>query len=208
MTLSILGPTDKQFFLLENETLVKIQRGSWDLYSSLANEDLKVEYIKDAIYIQSPASLIHEEIFRYLLVKISNYLDNKDLGKVLGSRFPIKLANNQRAEPDILFLSKESMETGSLSNTLFDGEPTWVIEIISPSYRDHDTVTKRNEYMLLNVHEYWIIDPESKTVEVINFKDKKEIRKESVTSGVINPRIKGFNLFNLKVEDLFTKTIP
>ena len=41
MTLFILGPTNKQFFVLENETLVTIQHGSWELYSSLANEDLK-----------------------------------------------------------------------------------------------------------------------------------------------------------------------
>ena len=80
MTLSLLGPTEKQIFVLENETLLKIQHGSWGLYESLANEDLKVEYIKDAIYIQSSASLTHEDIFRILLVKISNFLEHKNIG--------------------------------------------------------------------------------------------------------------------------------
>lgn len=206
MTLSLLGPTEKQFIILESETLLKIQHGSWELYSTLANEDLKVEFIKEAIYIQSPASLIHEEIFRILLVKISNFLDKQPLGKVLGSRFPIKLQDNHRAEPDIVFLSNSATKHGNLTNTLFDGEPTWIIEIVSPSYRDHDTITKRNEYMQLNVNEYWIIDPEYNSIEIINFKDTKEIRREVITSGPLKPRLEGFEDFELKVEDLFKQS--
>lgn len=203
MTLSLLGPTEKQIYILENETLLKIQHGSWELYSTLANEDLKVEYIKEAIYIQSPASLTHEEIFRILLVKISNYLENKKLGKVLGSRFPIKLQDNHRAEPDILFISNNAIKQGKLTNTIFEGEPTWILEIVSPSYREHDTITKRNEYMNLNVNEYWIIDSEYKTIEVINFKDNKEVRREVITNGSLKPRIEGFDEFRVDIQDLF-----
>ena len=203
MTLSLLGPTEKQIIILESETLLKIQHGSWVLYNSLANEDLKVEYIKEAINIQSPASLTHEEIFRILLVKISNFLDKKNLGMVLGSRFPIKLQGNHRAVPDILFLSDQAIKEGKLSNTIFEGNPTWIIEIVSPSYRDHDTVTKRYEYMNLNVKEYWIIDSEFKTIEVINFKDNKEIRRELITSGSLKPRLEGFDGFDIDIKDLF-----
>jgi Uma2 family endonuclease len=203
MTLSLHGPTEKQIYLLENESLLKIQHGSWKLYETLANEDLKVEYIEDAIYIQSPASLKHEEIFRDMLVKISNYLEGRQLGKVIGSRFPIKLKNNDRAEPDIIYLSNEAIEHGSLTNTIFDGEPSWIIEIISPNYREHDTITKRKEYQQLNVQEYWIIDSEYKTIEIMNFKNEKEIRRETITKGKITPRIDGLEGLKIDIEEIF-----
>ena len=60
--------------------------------------------------------------------------------------------------------------------------------------------------MLLNVNEYWIIDPENKTLEIVNFQNKKEVRKEIVTSGIVNPRVKGFESFNLQVETLFSNS--
>ena len=205
MTLTLLGPTNKQIFRLENETLVKIQNGSWELYNNLSNEDLKVEFIKDAIYIQSPASLIHDEIFLNIIVKIRSYIEHKVLGKVLGSRFPIRLIDGRRAEPDILFLSKQNIEQGKLTETLFEGRPTWIIEIISPTYRDHDTKTKREEYRNLNVEEYWIIDPEKKNIEIINFENSKEIRTKTVSKGKLSPRIETLEEFEITLEEIFKR---
>jgi Uma2 family endonuclease len=205
MTITLVGPTNKQIFRLENEMLVKIQNGNWELYTSLANEDLKVEYIKDAVFIQSPASLEHEEIFLTIIMKIKSFIANEEKGKVVGSRFPIKLVDGRRAEPDILYMSKKAIDDGKLTNTLFEGKPTWIIEIISPTYRDHDTVTKREEYRELDVEEFWIIDPEYKTIEIINFKEKKEIRKEIVTGGKLKPRQESLEGFEITVEEIFLR---
>ena len=57
--------------------------------------------------------------------------------------------------------------------------------------------------MNLNVQEYWIIDSEYKSIEVINFKDKKEVRKELFTSGILIPRIDGFEDFKLEIHEIF-----
>ena len=61
--------------------------------------------------------------------------------------------------------------------------------------------------MNLNVNEYWIIDPEYKSIEVINFKDNKEIRREIITSGSLKPRLDGFEDFEIKMQDLFKRSI-
>ena len=101
----LVGSNPKQPIELNEDSLLIIQKGSWTLYEVLASEDLRVEYIKERIYIQSPASYIHEEIFQNLLVKIREHILSKRLGKVIGPRFPIELGDSRRAEPDILFLS-------------------------------------------------------------------------------------------------------
>ena len=147
---------------------------------------------------------LDEEIFRKLMVHIRNFLEQQLLGKVLGSRFPIKLVDGKRVEPDLLFLSNETIANGSLTNTVFEGEPTWIIEIVSPSYRDHDTITKREQYRLLNVKEYWIIDPELQVVEIVNFANSQEIRKEIISKGKITPRIHGFEHFTIEIASLFS----
>lgn len=162
MSLAILGIHPNEIISLESDNLIIINKGNWEKYWKIANEDLKVEFIEERIYIHSPASLTHERLFRELLLSITSYVKKNTLGEVLGSRFPIQLYDGKRAEPDILFLSNESLKNGELSETIFKGSPSWIIEIIAPSYRDHDTETKRKQYRLLNVGEYWIIDSERK----------------------------------------------
>jgi Uma2 family endonuclease len=41
-----------------------------------------------------------------------------------------------------------------------------IIEITSPSTTRHDRLTKFHQYLKAGVREYWIIDPDSKTVSV------------------------------------------
>ena len=45
------------------------------------------------------------------------------------------------------------------------------IEILSKSTRTKDMVDKLNTYMLSGVKEFWIVDPEKRSVLVYGFKD-------------------------------------
>ena len=53
------------------------------------------------------------------------------------------------------------------------GTPSLVVEILSPSSRSLDMIKKLNTYMLSGVNEYWMADPDNKTVIVYIFKDRK-----------------------------------
>lgn len=200
---AILGPTKKQLVTIKNNKFLILQGATWDDYWTLANEDLKVDYIEDRIYIHSPANRDHEEIFRELLTNITVFLREHPVGKVLGSRFPIELLDGKRVEPDILFLSNTALQEGQLTNTLFSGSPTWIIEIVSPTYREHDTVRKRKQYRLLNVTEYWIIDAEKEQLEVIRFKNQKEILSQTFTKGKISPQLVNLSDFAIDLDVLW-----
>ena len=51
------------------------------------------------------------------------------------------------------------------------GAPDLVIEILSPSTRRHDRFVKLMLYQRAGVREYWIVDPEEKSVQVFLLKD-------------------------------------
>ena len=46
---------------------------------------------------------------------------------------------------------------------------SWVIEIVSPSSKPRDYMTKLFKYRTADVREYWIVDPERQMVTVYGF---------------------------------------
>ena len=72
-------------------------------------------------------------------------------------------------QPDILFVAKERLRIIGKSN--IPGAPDLVIEILSPGTRQKDLAIKRKIYARFGVQEYWIVDPDAATVEVLTWKE-------------------------------------
>ena len=67
-------------------------------------------------------------------------------------------------QPDVLVLCHEDRDT-----RFVHGAPEFVVEILSKSTRKIDTTTKLNKYMHAGVKEFWIVDPQNKTITVYDF---------------------------------------
>ena len=88
------------------------------------------------------------------------------------------LSNNQDdvhfdtvVQPDIVVICDRS----KLDDKGGKGTPDLVIEILSPSSINHDKMIKFNRYLKAGVREYWIVDPDNKTVLVNILKDGQYI---------------------------------
>ena len=82
----------------------------------------------------------------------------------------VLLAGDQIVHPDVAGWRRERLpHPGHLRP--IEVRPDWVCEILSPSNARHDRVTKRRLYAAHGIPHYWLIDPESRTLEVLALDD-------------------------------------
>jgi len=135
---------------------------SWD-------DDERWELIDGVPYAMSPAPRReHQEILGELFAQLREYLKCKPC-KVFIAPFDVRLNADDDdgtvVQPDIVVVCDRS----KLDERGCKGAPDLLIEITSPSTARHDRVTKLNKYQQAGVREYWIVDPDTKTVQVCVF---------------------------------------
>jgi len=143
-------------------------------YMKWDDDDRWRELIDGVLYLMATPTNIHQNISVNLLTQIANFLKGKSC-KVYHPPFEVRLntitTDNTVVLPDIVVICDES----KFSNRGCTGAPDMVVEILSPSTARYDKITKFNKYLESGVREYWIVDPESKTVAVNILDDEKYI---------------------------------
>src|SRR5206468_1151810 len=67
-------------------------------------------------------------------------------------------------QPDVAYIAKERLD---IIQRVIMGPVDLVAEVISLGGRNRDRIEKRDLYEQHGIKEYWIIDPEAQTVEVL-----------------------------------------
>ena len=137
-----------------------------DIYALPDGE--RAELIDGKIYYMAPPSWSHQRISGYLHNEIYNYVKGKNGGcEVLSAPFAVFLNDDDinYVEPDISVICDQS----KLDEKGCHGAPDWIIEIVSPSSKPRDYMTKLFKYRTAGVREYWIVDPDKKMISVYAF---------------------------------------
>jgi Uma2 family endonuclease len=85
------------------------------------------------------------------------------LGQILFSPLDVVLPTGAVVQPDLFFLTTQEWERIRSAKRM-EGAPSLAVEILSPGSIKHDTITKRRLYEQNKVGEYWIVDPEARTI--------------------------------------------
>lgn len=134
------------------------------------DESERAELIEGVPVLMAPPSRLHQEIVTELTRQLANYLEGKKC-RVYPAPFAVRLFEKDGDRPeDVDTLVEPDLsvvcDPGKLDDIGCKGAPDLVIEVLSPSTQRHDRLTKYNLYERSGVLEYWIVDPESKTVQV------------------------------------------
>lgn len=135
---------------------------SWD-------EDVRAELIEGHPVMLASPTRVHQEISGELFGQLRDYLKGKNC-KVYHAPFSVRLFEKDGDSPENVDTVVEPdlsvvCDPAKLDDIGCKGAPDLIIEILSPSSQRHDKVTKFNLYRRAGVREYWIVDPDGKTVQ-------------------------------------------
>ena len=140
-------------------------RGQWTEadYFALPDTNRLVELSKGELIMPPPPTHAHQLIVGRLYRALHAHVVERGLGVVQFAPLPVRLWPGKIREPDILFVSHEHADR---IGEQFYGPPDLVIEVLSAGTWRTDRLEKMVEYAQAGVVEYWIVDPEAKTIEV------------------------------------------
>ena len=140
----------------------RLQAMTYAEFLEWADEDSLAEWVDAEVVMTSPASRQHQNLSDFLLSVLRTYVEFRRLGITISAPFQMKLANGR--EPDLLFVANEHLDR--LRQNFLDGPADLVMEIVSPESAGRDRGEKYYEYAQGGVPEYWLIDPQTRWVEV------------------------------------------
>ena len=144
-------------------------------------ENERIEIIDGEAVMMAPPSRIHQKISVSITSQLYNFLEGKKC-EVYPAPFGVRLFEKDGDSPDDVDTMVEPdisvvCDKNKLDKNGCKGAPDLVIEILSPSTVRHDRFVKLGLYQRAGVREYWIVEPETQTVQVY-----------TLENGILQPR--------------------
>ena len=170
-------------------------------YQNLPESETKrYELLGGEIVMAPSPTPKHQRISWKLNDQLSRFIQANALGLVFYAPLDIILSGEDVVQPDILFISQERL--GIIHEEAIHGAPDLVIEILSPATAGRDRTLKRTLYARSGVQEYWLVDSESKSIEVLTLGERGYQLAGRYESGqkLISPLLPGLVI---RLEQLF-----
>jgi len=139
-------------------------QGGWseEEYLDLPGSRL-AEFDHGRIEVLDMPSEFHQLLVAFLYRALLAFTSKRSLGTVLFAPLPVKLWEGKLREPDVLFMRREHADRRQAN---YWRGADLVMEVMSPDDPKRDRDTKRREYALAGIPEFWLADPTERTVTV------------------------------------------
>ncbi len=178
-----------QYFTLQENTVdyaLSGRRVTYEEFLEISSKgEMRLEYINGEIFVLSSPSIQHQRISSKLHIVFYEYLQGKPY-QVFFAPFDVHLRKKGLKDPDVVqpdLLIVCDLDEAESEDGRYMGTPALVVEILSPSTRRNDMVSKLNSYMLAGVQEYWIVDPDKESVMIYTFSDHNDAGVQIYNTG-------------------------
>lgn len=147
-------------------------QGEWTYkdYLSLPTDAWQYEVIHGRLFMNPAPAPIHQRIVRELLTALTTFLRQHPLGEVFPAPTDVLIPGKaEPVQPDLVFVAAERMDI--VTRRAIEGTPDLAVEVLSPSNWMDDRGVKFSLYAEMGVREYWIVDPDERTVEVFSWQE-------------------------------------
>ena len=165
-----------------------------------APEDKRYElHDGDLVVVPSPKEQ-HQDSVGSLYYFLRAFVLGRELGRVYIAPFDIVFSNHDVVQPDVIFVSNDRLDIITPDN--IQGAPDLVIEVLSPSTAHRDRTFKRALYARHGVTEFWLVDTETYTIEVLQLDEEgyRTVGTYGAGQTLTSPTLTGFTL---NIDDLF-----
>lgn len=163
------------------------------------NGNYLVEFTYGHVEVLPMPTPAHQAIVAFLFEQLLLFIRPAHLGKVLFAPLRVRMQEGKFREPDVVFILAAHSQWQR--DDFWEGADL-VMEVVSNDFRKHDLETKRLDYALAGIPEYWIVDPMLREVTVLKLTgDRYEIhgifKEGAIASSVLLPG------FEVKAGDVF-----
>jgi Uma2 family endonuclease len=152
---------------------------TYEDYASMPDDGKRYEVIDGELHVLPTPFLPHQRV----LSRLSRHVfacAEKDGGDLLLGPLDVILSPHNVVQPDLMFVAREHASRIQLHGIV--GAPDIAIEILGDFTRHRDEVVKRDLYERFRVPEYWIVDPDAKTVKIL----RREIARYETVADLHN----------------------
>jgi Uma2 family endonuclease len=175
-------------------------------YFSSEEDNRRRELIWGVVREPPSPFFAHQVVVTRIGVLLSLHVQQHELGVVIAAPLDVVLdeARALIVQPDVLFVSNDRMP---IIRDRVWGAPDLVVEVVSPGSARYDRLTKTEWYRMYGVREYWLVDPGSNAITVVNLQPADEpatrrFERNQRVESVVLP------LFAAAAEEFFTFRSP
>jgi Uma2 family endonuclease len=163
-------------------------------------DDVRAELIAGALYVTPAPRPDHLRAALRLVRELAAFLESDGLGEVLIAPIDVHLPTGDIVQPDLVCVSRDQADI--VREDAVHGAPRLLIEVLSAAHPERDRIVKRDLYAKNGVGEYWIVDPQARSVEVFVLRDRTYAAAGWFTGDarIVSPTLTGLSL---GVEALF-----
>ena len=145
------------------------RRATFADLDAMPNDGRRYELIDGEIFVSAAPSWIHQQVVGNLHLLLRAWVDPRSLGQIALAPVDILLSDSSAVQPDLVYASTPNLT--KIRSGRYHGAPDLAVEVLSPTNREYDTVTKLFRYAQSGVREYWLIDPTYRTAQILSLID-------------------------------------
>ena len=147
----------------ESTQEIPAYRTPMTLEEFLENDVEGYEYVKGELVPMSPTSMEHGEISSNVILHLSPYVFENQLGRLYTAGTTFRL-RDRVVKPDVAFVSTDRLPEDRGKGSPIP--PDLAVEVVSPTDKHYDVTKKALAYLKAGTRLVWVVEPVAKTVMV------------------------------------------
>lgn len=135
-----------------------------EVAAELPEDTIPCELWEGQLVMSPTPSFYHQKVVLRFYSMLNEWVEKHDLGETITAPVDMVLSEHRVTQPDVAFIAKPRL--GIIQRVIM-GPVDLAAEVISLGTRNRDRIEKRDLYEQYGIQEYWIIDPEPRTVDVL-----------------------------------------